>query len=383
MYVLTIGRSYPSKATGMMGIFELEQARALSNNGCEVTYVFCDTRSIKSLRKYGNFRGKTDDVNIYGQHLPIGGLTQNIFEKIKSRYLKKVINKAISNHGFPDVIHVHFPLLTLTEEIWKFLRSFNRPIVVTEHWTKVQTKSLEPFRISFLNKVVDEANEFICVGEPLKKSVFELTHTEKHIRVIPNMVSPLFYFQQATGNNEKSNQFEFITVGRLVEVKRFNVVVEAFSKAFSNNKNVHLTIVGGGPLYDKLNQQVQNLDMKDQISLLGFLSREETAKKVRKSDAFVSASVLETFGVPFIEAMASGKPVIGAVGGAIDTYIDESNGLLFQADNVDDLSKSLKFMVDNRMNYNERQIAEKADHLFSENAVAKNLIDTFNQLIKK
>lgn len=379
MYVLTIGRTYPEERTGMMGVFELEQAQALSNNGCKMVYAFCDTRSIKRLRKYGYYKEKSSNVEVYGYHLPIGGFPQKVFSKIKKQYYKKIINKIIEEQGIPDIIHVHFPLLNLTEQIWDLLKSFNRPIIVTEHWSRVQTKDLELFRVNLLKKIVEEAAEFICVGEHLRNSVVELTNTNKQIKIIPNMVSNLFYYEEQKKQNKSSDRFEFITVGRLVDIKRFGLAIEAFSKAFSNSPNVYLTIVGGGPLHNDLKEKIRDLGMESQIIMTGFLSRSETAKKLRQSNVFVSASALETFGVPFIEAMASGKPVIGARGGSIDIYIDESNGVLFEIDSVENLSRIMKLMYRNKEFYNGKQIAERANQLFSENAIAEKLINIFTK----
>ena len=364
-----------------MGIFEVEQAKALSNNGCNVIYAFCDTRSIKGLRKYGKVTENTNDVTVYGYHLPIGGIPQKIFSKIKLSYVKKILNKIIETHGTPDAIHIHFPLLTLTEDIWELLKSLNRPLVITEHWTKVQTKNLEPFRVKLLKKIVGESNEFICVGEPLRQSVEEITNTSKEIRIIPNMVSPLFYYEESKKENKENDRFDFITVGRLVDIKRFGLAIEAFSQTFSNNPNVYLTIVGGGPLYDDLKKKISEVKMENQIIMTGFLPREETAKQIRQSNAFVSASALETFGVPFIEAMASGKPVIGTKGGPIDIYINEYNGVLFEKDNVKDLSRAMELIYNDREKYDAKQIAKKANELFSEKAIAEELIRTFAKYI--
>lgn len=370
MKILMIGRAYPDEKTGMMGIFEFEQAKALSENGCEAVYAFCDTRSIKKLRKYGHFEKQTSNVNVYGHHLPIGGLPQKAFSKIKLHYFKKTINEIKEKHGEPDIIHIHFPLLNLTAEIWEELKSLQRPIVVTEHWSKVQTKNLEPFRLKLLQRIVDESDEFICVGELLKKSILELTNTDREIKVIPNMVSSLFRYAESKGN---LNTYEFLAVGRLVELKRFELVIDAFEKTFKKNKNVKLTIVGGGPLYDNLQRRISDLEMQDQITLTGYLSRTETAKRMQQTNAYVSASVLETFGVPFVEALVSGKPVIGVEDNPIAPYIDDSNGILVKPDDVQSIANALTVMYDNREKFNGKKIADLAQQHFGEKALVEQL----------
>ncbi len=377
MYALVIGRAYPEKKTGMMGIFEYEQARAISNNGYKTVYAFCDTRSIKRLRKYGNTQLKKDETDVYGYHLPIGGIPKKVFNKVKGQYFKKILKKILEDHGVPKIVHVHFPLLTLTDDIWYILKSLKVPIVVTEHWTRVQTKEISSYYSNLLKKIVNEADVFICVGDPLRKSVVELTNTDKNIRVIPNMVSSMFFYEP---RKSKDENFEFIAIGRLVEVKRFGLIIEAFSKAFLNNKNIKLTIVGGGPLFEDLKRRIRELNMHDRISMLGFLSREETANKLKNSDAYVSASVLETFGVPFIEAMACGKPVIGVEDGPIDKYINEQNGVLFKVDDIESLSFALSRVYENKNEYNQEEIAQKTQSIFSQNSIAEQLIGLYKQL---
>lgn len=376
MYALVIGRAFPDEKTGMMGIFEFEQAMALRKQGMKTVYAFCDTRSIKSLRQYSHANFQISDVPIYGYHLPIGGIPQKIFAKIKKYYYKKVLKNILKDQGIPEVIHVHFPLLTLTDEIWNLLIDLNRPIVVTEHWTKVQTKEIQSFRTKLLKRVVNEANTFICVGDPLKNSVIELTNTAKDIQVIPNMVAPTFFYEEE--KNKKKN-FKFITIGRLVEVKRFDLVIDAFAKAFSEDSNVHLNIVGGGPLFEQLKEQINSLGMNKRISMLGFLPREETANMLRKSDAYVSGSILETFGVPFIEAMACGKPVIGSENGPIDKYINEYNGVQFKPGDLEGLIVALKSVYDKRNKYDGREISETAQGLFSQKSVAEQLINIYSR----
>ncbi|WP_026691504.1 glycosyltransferase [Alteribacter aurantiacus] len=374
MYALVIGRAYPNNKTGMIGIFEFEQAVALSKYGSKVVYSFSDNRSIKRLMSFGPRSFKVNDVPIYGYNLPVGGTPQKVFSSVKNWCYEKVLNEIIKDEGIPEIIHVHFPLLNLNHKMWDLLKKLKRPIVVTEHWTKVQIKSLQPQQITLLNKIVNEADAFICVGDLLKKSVLELTNTNRDIKVIPNMVKPIFFYEET---KQKSEQFEFIMVGRLEEVKRFSLVIDAFSKAFKDVNEVHLNLVGDGPLYEKLQQQITELDMKGKITMHGLLSRNETAKIMKKSDAFVSGSILETFGVPFIEAMACGKPVIGIKNGPIDKYINNSNGILFQQDDLDSLTNALTKLYDNKGSFDGRKISETAYNIFSEEAVVKQLNDLF------
>jgi len=382
MYALVIGRAFPDEKTGMMGIFEFEQARALNKHGLKSVYAFCDTRSIKSLRKLNFVKMQSSNVPVYGYHFPIGGIPRPIFDKLKSKRYETLFKKIIAEQGVPDIIHVHFPLLNLNNEIWEQLKALNVPIVVTEHWSKVQLKKIEPYRVSFLRKIVKESHSFNCVGEKLKRSVIELTgtSTNNNIQIIPNMVKPIFYYEK---QKEKKNKFDFIAIGRLVETKRFELLVDAFYKAFSDNPDIYLHIVGDGPLYKKLHKQIRNTGMDNRIKMHGFLSREGTADLIRKSDAFVSASVIETFGVPFIEAMACGKPVIGVQNGPIDNYIKKDKGILFKGDNIESLVKAFITMYNDWQLFDKELIAKETISKFSEQVVISRLKIIYKSTIRK
>ena len=378
MRVLMIGRSYPESKTGMMGIFEFEQATALKKGGAEMVYLFCDTRSVKSLRKYGYTSLIKNNVPVYGFHLPIGGIFKGLFDRIKKAYFERALKKAIEKEGIPDIIHIHFPLLAINEGILTLLQEYNRPLVATEHWSRIQTKELSKPQEEFLKRIVEETQAFICVGDPLKQSVMELTQTKKDIYVVPNIVSPVFSYQ---GEKPSSQAFNFVTIGRLIGTKRINLLIDAFTKAFRNDPKVSLTIVGGGPLLRRYKRQIKRLGMEDRIFTPGYLSSQDSARAINNSHAYVSASILETFGVPFIEAMACGKPVIGVRGGALDEYIDSSMGILVEGDNEEDLVEALKMMREDWESYDGKKISETAIEYFGAETVSRQIIDIYKSCL--
>lgn len=378
MYILSIGRAFPEKSTGMIGIFEYEQAIALKKAGNKVIYAFSDNRSVKVIRTIKPYRNSKDEIEIYGRRLPIKGLPEALFRKIKSAEFKKLMKTIIDENGVPDVIHIHFPLLTTTKDIFEYLKVLGCKVVVTEHWTQVQKKELSFRKKEFLCELVEKADDFICVSSLLKKSVLELTGTKRNILVIPNMVSDEFGYADARDVSRKG--YKFISIGRLVAVKRFNIVIEGFTKAFKGNKDVSLILVGDGKLYNSLKKQINSLGMSEQITMTGFRKREEVAGLLAESDCYVSASILETFGVPFIEAWVTGLPCIGVENGPIDELFNNENGVLFKADDPDDFAKAMKKIYAEKDRFNRKAISEKAVSLFSSSSIAEKLLEVFENV---
>lgn len=376
MYTLVIGRAFPAKETGMMGIFEFEQAAALKKNGMDTVYLFCDTRSIKLLRKLNYQSFTKHGVPVYGYHFPIGGIPRKIFDRMKLNRYKRLLREILDNHGKPSYIHIHFPLLTLNEKIWFLLKKLKIPVVVTEHWSKVQRKEIEPYRIDLLKKILEESSQFIVVGKQLKKSIIELTNSGKKIKIIPNMISNDFKYVSM----EKTNTFIFIAIGRLTKEKNYEILIRAFDKAFKNNNKVVLKIVGEGPERAKLKKLIKKLGLDKKVYLKGALNRKAVAKELQKSDAYVSASELETFGVPYIESLACGKPIIGKENGVIEYLVSGKNGFVYNS--LDELEEVLLKIYLKKEIYNPEKIARNINNQFGSEKIANELISVYSSVDK-
>ncbi|MGG0888510.1 glycosyltransferase family 4 protein [Cytobacillus horneckiae] len=382
MKLLILGRSYPEVETGMVGIFEYEQAQAVSNlseNKISILYSFCDNRSIFRLRRINSILKNDSSIVTYGKYFPIGGVPNRIFDKIKSKLSVNMLRKAIIKLGKPDVIHIHFPIITLTEEIWEYLVSLGSKIVITEHYSRVQNKELTVQQIELLRKIAKRADKFLCVNEFLPKSIEELTGVQRDFIIVPNVVAPIFSREKET----KNDVYRFISIGRLVKDKKFDLVIEAFVKKFKDVTNVELIIVGGGEEYTNLKKQIVSLNMEHKIRLTGFLKREETAQILASSNSYVTASSFETFGVPIVEAMSCGKPVISADTSPLKQYISEERGFLFKVDNLESLASAMEKMYEQRFINKSYEIAEFAKMNFSERAIAEKLFSIYSSCINK
>ena len=72
MNILIIGRGIPTEQNPKLGIFEMDQAKALAGIGNKVKYFAVDLRSIRKWRKWGLIKGESDGVKWYVYNLPVG-----------------------------------------------------------------------------------------------------------------------------------------------------------------------------------------------------------------------------------------------------------------------------------------------------------------------
>ncbi|QNL52049.1 glycosyltransferase [Olivibacter sp. SDN3] len=123
----------------------------------------------------------------------------------------------------------------------------------------------------------------------------------------------------------------FITVGRLEPYKRFDIIIDAFTK---NGKK--LIVVGDGAEMKKLKKRAGN-----NVSFVGYRSKAEIRELLSRAKGFVFAGV-EDFGIAIVEALASGIPVIAYSGGASKELIHADNGRLFDMQTAESLNGAVE-----------------------------------------
>ena len=101
-----------------------------------------------------------------------------------------------------------------------------------------------------------------------------------------------------------------IAIARLVPLKRFEDLIDAFSGIAAEVPGLQLKIVGDGPERSRLEKSAAVSEFADRIQFLGQLA--EPGHELAASDVFVSTSAVEGFGMAIVEALSAGVPVVAA-----------------------------------------------------------------------
>ncbi|VUS83915.1 GDP-mannose-dependent alpha-(1-6)-phosphatidylinositol monomannoside mannosyltransferase [Klebsiella huaxiensis] len=132
-----------------------------------------------------------------------------------------------------------------------------------------------------------------------------------------------------------SDSLNIVSVCRLTEKKGIEYVIRACSYLKKENVLFKYTIVGYGPLEVKLRNLISELNLQDNIEILGFQSQDKVKMILDKSNVFALPSVVASNGdmegipVALMEAMASGLPVISTYHSGIPELIENNvNGYL-------------------------------------------------------
>jgi glycosyltransferase involved in cell wall biosynthesis len=145
----------------------------------------------------------------------------------------------------------------------------------------------------------------------------------------------------------EKHHFIVISVGRLIPVKGFEILLREFSAFSKKAPDARLLIVGYGPEEDKIRKTIGDLKLNDRIKIIG--RYDKLAELHNASDCFVMTSRQEGFGLAILEAMACGLPVIGSNVGAVPEMIeDRVNGLIFSTKNDGELALCISKIYENR-----------------------------------
>jgi len=148
--------------------------------------------------------------------------------------------------------------------------------------------------------------------------------------------------------HQRSN---ILFVGSLASHKRVDFLIKSFSTIYHRRSNISLTVAGQKTLfYPQIEQLVNSLDpkTKSKINFIFNFPQEDLSKLIDNCDVLVLPSIQESFGLVVIEGWARQKPVVCADIPALKELVEKSNGgLLFTADNQDDLTQKIKFILDN------------------------------------
>jgi phosphatidylinositol alpha-1,6-mannosyltransferase len=142
-----------------------------------------------------------------------------------------------------------------------------------------------------------------------------------------------------------------LTVGRWAASERYKGVddlIRAIAQLLPEFPGLYLAAVGDGDDLSRLQKIASDLGVSESVRFFTNLSREQIAACYARSEIFTLPSTGEGFGLVFLEAMAFGKPLIGAAcGGSTDVVQEQVNGLLVPPHDLKGLIEALSRLLEN------------------------------------
>lgn len=286
-------------------------------------------------------------------------------------FLNKICLKNFSNKNRVDIYHpTYYDDYDLN----------NGKLIVTVHDMIYELFSKE-FRNDATSekkeRIVKKADGIICVSENTKKDLINIFNIdERKIKVIYLANS----LDEKVINKPYINGRYILYVGNRKGYKNFKTLIDAYVLLGKDNSDVKIICFGGGPfdkeelyLLNKLNiiNRVEQLSGNDKIlsNLYNF------------AEFFVYPSKYEGFGIPPLEAMHYGTPVIVSNVSSIPEVVGDA-GLYFDPNSVEDLAEKMKMLLKNKSLRNDFiDRGKKRVKLFSWDKCANETINFYSKII--
>lgn len=259
-----------------------------------------------------------------------GDVDTHTWPIIRSRFRRHLEQLA------PDVVHAQFgPMGVLVAPVTEAL---NIPLVVTFHGHDISVlPQNESFRRHY-QILFRRADILTGVSSHNCAKLVSLGAPDEKVNVLHNGTQVEKFCYSNPLNGFQRGTVRFLFVGRLVKVKSPVSLLDAFATAraeVGEESNLHLTIAGDGPELSSVRRRIRKQQMEDYVDCLGRVSHEEVQELMQSHHVYTqhsrrtSSGAEEGLGVVFIEAQASGLPVIATRSGGIpDVVIDGETGYL-------------------------------------------------------
>jgi glycosyltransferase involved in cell wall biosynthesis len=261
-----------------------------------------------------------------------------------------------------DLAYFYFPHEFLQKDLFKL-----------KNWTKYS---------------VEKAKKVIAVSKTTKKDIQKFYEKpEKDISVVYNG------YEKNLGKNVLPPRFPLITyslkpqkyilyVGTLQPRKNIKVLIKAFKKFHEKNPTYKLVLVGKkGWLYDEIFKEVEDLKLQEKVIFTGFLPDNEVIELYKHAYCFVLPSLYEGFGIPILEAMSHGCPVLSSFASSLPEVGGEA-AVYFDPESVDGLVDDLESLQNGKLRNDLIKKGAERVKLFSWENCAKETLEVIKSAAK-
>lgn len=181
---------------------------------------------------------------------------------------------------------------------------------------------------------------------------------EERVRVVYPGLSPVFLREPDEEEVETALRAYCLEppylayIGNLHPRKNLVTLVEAFARLRARGLEHRLAVIGGGGLgrlnnseYRKLTQRVRDLGLDEAVVFTGYVPDERLVSLLRKADMLVFPSIYEGFGLPPLEAMACGVPVITSRRSSLPEVVGDAALLLDDPLNAEEIAGSVERLL--------------------------------------
>ncbi len=356
-------------------------AKYLSKMGVEVNVI-----TSKPYDK--SFVEHPDGFNIYyigpqknnfeTSHIP--EMTRFILESLFNA--KKIVRKTS-----PDLIHCFFTIPAGCFGLY-CKKTFNIPYISSTLGADVPGFNIGDWKLNTYHSIThllsrsiwNNSSNIIANSSSLKELCVRFSPKQR-IEMITNGVDTEVFFP----SNQKQNNdcINLLFISRLCAQKGVEPLIKSCGELKKLGvENFKLTVVGDGPLKEKMFSLVNEYDISSKVEFLGWKKLEELPDIYRSADVFLLPSVMEGMPSVVLQAMACGLPVIGSkVEGFSEVLEDGINGFCIEYGDHKAIAHAIaKLATDSNLRQKMAQNSLKKSESFSWKKIAENYFKIYEEV---
>jgi len=241
---------------------------------------------------------------------------------------------------------------------------------------------------NFVPYIAKKADRIITVSNNAAMDISELLHIpEEKIRVIYNGVDERFSPERSPEREhnlkKRSGLSEYILfLGVLEPRKNVTRLIRAYSRLSPELSHYKLVIAGGhGWLYDEIYSLVKERSLQNRVIFTGRISDEDLPDLYRGASLFVYPSLMEGFGIPPLEAMACGIPVIASNTSSFPEVLSDAAVLINPLNEEEITSAMTDILTDKNLCNTLIDKGLKRASLFSWKESARRTLELYRELL--
>jgi glycosyltransferase involved in cell wall biosynthesis len=258
-------------------------------------------------------------------------------------------------------------------------RNYQIPYVVTEHSTAYHQAETRFGKAQYrlIQAVLNEAHLILPVSEDLGKAIQKMT--TRPTQRITNVVDPEVFIPA-----EKSSIFTLVHISTLnQEHKNPKGILRAVKALLEEGANLRLILISDFPA-DEVKRYATELTISSEhLSFLGPLNTIEVAQQLAEANALILFSNYENFPCVIAEAFMCGVPVISSRVNGIPEFVNESNGILVEAQDENALKEAIRTTLENRLQIDPAELRNYAISHFSYDAIGRQFSDVYRKTIQE
>jgi colanic acid/amylovoran biosynthesis glycosyltransferase len=316
----------------------------------------------------------------------------NAFRFGRGAVLLQVFNSILPflEKGPYDIVHCHFGLNGDLGVLLRDTGVFDAKVITTFYGYDVSSYLKSSGR-NVYDDLFARGDLFLCVSEHMKSKLAKLGCEPQKIivhRSGAELKKPDLALRKAKTTGEK---MRIVSIARLVEKKGIQYAIQAVAAILRRRGGIEYRIAGDGPLRDKLQSLIKELNAGDHIKLLGWKTQAEIRELLRTSDVLLAPSVTaktgDEEGIPgvIMEAFGHGLAVISTYHAGIPEVVKEGEtGFLVTERDVDALKEKLETLIERpevrfAMGQNGRKLVEEQ---YDIDQLNERLVNIYQELLK-